>query len=134
MVKATAVEEIADIPGTYSLKVYDASDVEVDLGDTTIDGLDPTMMSASVTPGLAPGLYRVDWATVSADDGDEDSGSLELLLAAPVGGSVTILSADGAAWSYPWLLAAVLAGAVFAGGLGAARFLRTRRRSGSSTR
>lgn len=131
-VNATAVEEIADIPGTYSLKVYDSSDVQVDLGDTTIDPLDATKMSVSVTPGLPPGLYRVDWETVSADDGDEDSGSLDLLLTAPVGGSVTLLSADGTAGDSPWRLPLLALGAVLLGSIGAGGLALSRRRGGSA--
>ncbi len=77
-VTATAVEEIADTAGTYSLKVYNSDNVEVDKGDTTIDPTDATMMSVSVNANLPNGVYRVDWATVSAGDGDAANDSLQL--------------------------------------------------------
>jgi methionine-rich copper-binding protein CopC/Cu/Zn superoxide dismutase len=84
-VTATAVEEIANVAGTYSLKVYNSNNVEVDKGDTTIDPNDATKMSVSVNANLPVGIYRVDWATVSADDGDAASDSLDL----PLGVTIT---------------------------------------------
>jgi methionine-rich copper-binding protein CopC len=84
-VTATAVEEIAATPGTFSLKVFNSSDVEVDHGDTTIDPNDATKMSVSVNANLPVGIYRVDWATVSAEDGDAANDSLDL----PLGVTIT---------------------------------------------
>jgi methionine-rich copper-binding protein CopC/Cu/Zn superoxide dismutase len=84
-VTATAIEDISSATGTYSLKVYNSSNVQVDKGDTTIDPNDATKMSVSVNAGLPNGVYRVDWATVSAGDGDGASGSLDL----PLGVTIT---------------------------------------------
>ena len=73
---ATALEHISNTPGTYSLKVYNSSNAEVDLGNTTINASDTTKMSVSVTPGLPGGIYHVAWQTLSADDGHAASGTL----------------------------------------------------------
>lgn len=80
-VLATTQEHVANIPGTYWLRVYDPSNRQVDRGDTTIDPDDSTRMSVSVNEDLASGTYRVDWQTVSLEDGHESSGSLDLYLA-----------------------------------------------------
>jgi len=77
-VTATAVENIANVAGTFSLKVYNSDNVEVDKGDTTIDPTNAMKMSVSVNANLPTGIYRVDWATVSADDGDAANDSLQL--------------------------------------------------------
>jgi len=131
-VVATAEEEIAAIPGTYSLKVFNPSNAEVDLGDTTIDPGDATTMSVSLSPVLTSGVYRIDWATISADDGDEASGSLYLTLSGPVGGSV-LLAADSAGGSplVGWPPLAV-AGAIVIGGLASTSLVLSRRRSRAS--
>jgi hypothetical protein len=40
-------------------------------------------MAVSVNAGLAPGQYRVDWKTASADDGDSADGSLTIAVLTP---------------------------------------------------
>lgn len=77
-----AQEDIQRVTGTYYLKVYNSANQEVDTGNFTVVDANRKQMTVSVQPNLPAGTYRVDWATVSDDDGDPDSGSLTLELAA----------------------------------------------------
>jgi methionine-rich copper-binding protein CopC len=95
---ATATEHISNTPGTYALKVYNSSNAQVDLGDTTIDSVDSTRMRVSVVLGLSAGFYRVDWQTTSADDGHSASGTLYLSL----GSDPDIDGIDSASDNCPW--------------------------------
>ncbi len=59
------------------LQVFDANGVQVDKGDSQVDLNDPDRVTISVsldTSKMTDGVYTVKWTTVSADDGDEDSG------------------------------------------------------------
>jgi methionine-rich copper-binding protein CopC len=95
---ATAVEHISNTPGTYYLRVYNASNVQVDLGDTTINPADSTKMSVSVNAALPSGFYRVDWGTLSADDGHSDSGTLYISLGTDPDSDGVQSTADNCPW------------------------------------
>ena len=60
---------------TYDLWVTDANDNQVDNNDNAVDPMDSTHVTVSLPDGLPNGDYTVNWYTVSADDGHEDSGS-----------------------------------------------------------
>lgn len=59
-----------------TIRVLDVNGAQVDLGDgrVDLDNPDRTLMLLSL-PALPVGVYTVQWSTVSADDGDTDSGS-----------------------------------------------------------
>jgi methionine-rich copper-binding protein CopC len=64
-------------PEGSRMVVYDAENQYVDLGDGGPDLTDPdrTLMSVSLRPDLADGVYRVEWVTQSAEDGHREEGS-----------------------------------------------------------
>jgi len=110
---ATATEHISSSPGTYSLKVYNSSSGEVDLGNTAINPNDTTMMSVSVSSGLPGGIYRADWTTLSADDGHTDSGTLYVGLGSDPDSDGVPNSTDNCPWwpnpsqaALPWTVPA----------------------------
>jgi methionine-rich copper-binding protein CopC len=59
-----------------TIKVYAPDGVRVDLGNSTLDLQDPQRehVTVGLTPHLDPGTYRVDWSSVSAEDGDAANG------------------------------------------------------------
>lgn len=76
-------DDISNEPGTFYLRVYHvATGSRVDRDDAAVSLSNPKVMTVSVPSTLVPGEYRVDWGTVSAEDGEEASGSLSLVLAA----------------------------------------------------
>jgi methionine-rich copper-binding protein CopC len=68
--------EEAESEGT-AISVFNSDCTRVDLGDTAIDLYDPEHKHVTVTlkPNLPDGTYTVQWQSVSAEDGDEASGS-----------------------------------------------------------
>jgi methionine-rich copper-binding protein CopC len=82
-----------DPDGANSLNVTNASGADVDNNDATVDSADATHMSITLQSGLANGTYSVEWATVSGEDGEEDSDTFEFTVnaAAPTstGGAST---------------------------------------------
>ena len=78
-----------------SIKVYAPDGVRVDLGNSTLDLQDPQRKHVTVglTPHLDPGAYRVEWSSVSAEDGDAASGGFSFTIgsgtpvASPAAGS-----------------------------------------------
>lgn len=67
-------------PKGSSLSVFDANGAPVDKGDSAVDLNDPDRKTISVsldTAKMKEGVYMVKWTTVSADDGDEDSGEFK---------------------------------------------------------
>jgi len=62
-----------------TLSVVDASGAQVDLGDGRVDVDDPDRKVMLVSlPQLQPGLYTVQWTTVSAEDGDTENGTFAI--------------------------------------------------------
>lgn len=78
-----------------TIKVYAPDGVRVDLGNSTLDLQDPQRehVTVGLTPHLDPGTYRVDWSSVSAEDGDAASGQFSFTIgsgtpvASPAAGS-----------------------------------------------
>jgi len=50
-----------------SIKVFDASEKQVDKMDTHLDGHDRALLHISLRPSLAPGAYKVIWRVTSVD-------------------------------------------------------------------
>jgi methionine-rich copper-binding protein CopC len=62
-----------------TVRVLDASGVQVDLGDGRVDLDDPDRKAMTVSlPELPVGLYTVEWTTVSAEDGDSEVGTFAI--------------------------------------------------------
>ncbi len=74
-----------DTSGTNSLNVKNSSGADVDNNDATVDSADATHMSITLQSGLANGTYTVEWATLSAEDGEEDSGTFSFTVQVPSG-------------------------------------------------
>lgn len=69
------------------IEVQNAAGERVDLKDAAVDDDDRTLMTVSLAPNLADGVYQVHWHTTSADDGHEAEGEFAFTVAA--GGSVS---------------------------------------------
>jgi methionine-rich copper-binding protein CopC len=67
--------EEVDAAGT-TLTVVGPNGTQVDRGDTTLDLNDPERkhVTVSLAPDLPAGVYTVQWASLSAEDQDPDSG------------------------------------------------------------
>ncbi len=57
-----------------TIKVYDASGNQVDVGDVRVDSGDPTRMTVSLR-SISDGVYTVTWKAVSAVDGHQTVGT-----------------------------------------------------------
>ena len=68
-------DEEVDADGT-SIQVIGPGGIQVDLGDTTLDLMDPNRqrVTVSLRPNLGPGAYTVQWRSLSATDGDSAQG------------------------------------------------------------
>ena len=82
-----------------SIAVVDENGMQVDLGDGRVDQDDPDRKSMVVSlPALPTGVYTVYWASVSAEDGDDDTGffSFGVGMTPPISDStVPALASDG---------------------------------------
>jgi methionine-rich copper-binding protein CopC len=81
-----------------TIRVVDASGGQVDLGDGQVDTDDPDRKVMMVSmPALQPGLYTIQWSTISADDGDPDSGTVTFGIGMdpPPGGAATDAETTG---------------------------------------
>lgn len=93
-------QEIDD-SGT-EIRVLAADGSRVDNDDTTLDLFDPDRKRVTVTlkDGLSAGVYTVEWTSLSAEDGEEDSGSFSFTVAgsaSPVASPVASPQASPAA-------------------------------------
>jgi methionine-rich copper-binding protein CopC len=68
-------QEMARQEGQNDIDVFDETGVEVTLVAAVIDNANRKMLSVPLPSNLAPGVYTVRWKTLSAEDGDPDSGS-----------------------------------------------------------
>ncbi len=64
VVKLWFTEELE--PAFSKVRIFDATQQEVDRQDVKVDPAHPTLMSVSV-PKLAPGIYKVSWSAVATD-------------------------------------------------------------------
>ncbi|HMO53343.1 MAG TPA: copper resistance protein CopC [Tepidiformaceae bacterium] len=67
-------QEMARQDGQNDIDVFDADGNEVTVVAAVIDKADRKMLSVPLPSNLAPGVYTVRWKTLSAEDGDPDSG------------------------------------------------------------
>ena len=73
-------QELFRREGQNSLEVYGPDEQRVDLDDFAIDDDDRKLMTVSLPPDLANGVYTVRWRSLSADDGDEASGEFQFTI------------------------------------------------------
>ena len=69
-------QEMARQAGANDIDVFDPSGKEVTTVSAVIDNANRRKLTVALPPGLPAGKYRVDWKTLSADDGDPATGSL----------------------------------------------------------
>ncbi len=69
-------EMFKDTIGSNDIDVFDASGKEVTNISAVIDNADRRKLSVALPSGLPAGEYRVEWKTLSADDGDNANGTL----------------------------------------------------------
>lgn len=97
-----------------TIKVYNTSGNEVDVGDVRVDPADPTRMTVSLH-SLSDGVYTVTWKAVSATDGHQTSGTFSFAVGnvnpstMPVGQQTTSSSLPISALISKWFLLASLA-------------------------
>ena len=65
-----------------SLEIFGPNEQRVDLDDAAIDDDDRKLMTVSLQPDLADGVYTVRWRTLSAEDGDEADGEFQFTVRA----------------------------------------------------
>ena len=70
-------QELFRREGKNSLEVYGPDQQRIDLDDAAIDDDDRKLMTVSLPPDLANGVYIVRWRTLSADDGDDATGEFQ---------------------------------------------------------
>lgn len=75
-------QELFRREGQNSLEVYGPDEQRVDLDDFAIDDDDRKLMTVSLPPDLANGIYTVRWRSLSADDGDEADGEFQFTIQA----------------------------------------------------
>ncbi len=68
-------QEMARQDGQNDIDVLDAAGNEVTTIAAVIDNADRKRLSVALPSNLEPGEYTVEWKTLSAEDGDPDSGS-----------------------------------------------------------
>lgn len=82
-------EEVA--PRVSMLQVFDASNNEVDKGDSVLDTNDPdrkTLVVSLDTSKMPAGVYTVKWAAVTPDDNGHTDGSFQFTIGAAVATAV----------------------------------------------
>ncbi len=67
-------QEMARQEGQNDIDVFDADGNEVTVIAAVIDNANRKRLSVPLPSNLAPGEYTVQWKTLSAEDGDNDSG------------------------------------------------------------
>ena len=75
-------QELFRREGQNSLEVYGPDEQRVDLDDFAIDDDDRKLMTVSLPPDLANGVYTVRWRSLSADDGDDADGEFQFTIQA----------------------------------------------------
>jgi copper resistance protein C len=61
--------------GENGIEVLGPDGAAVQAGEAVVDDDDRRRLSVALASGLGPGVYIVDWHSLSADDGDTDAGS-----------------------------------------------------------
>jgi len=82
VVKVWFTQELFRREGENWLLVTGPDGARVDLDDAAVDDDDRTLVTVSLSPDLADGLYTVQWRALSADDGHAEEGSFSFTVAA----------------------------------------------------
>lgn len=69
-------EMFKDNIGSNDIDIFNASGEEVTAIAAVIDNSDRKRLSVALPSNMEPGEYRVEWKTLSADDGDNANGTL----------------------------------------------------------
>lgn len=72
----TMTQELARQPGANEILILDTSGRQVTAVNAVIDNSDRRKLSVAMPTNLAPGVYQVQWRSLSADDGDPARGTL----------------------------------------------------------
>ncbi len=81
-VKMVFTEEID--PKRSSAKVFNATNTQVDNGDSAVNVNARTQMTVTLKQPLANGVYTVKWEVVTPDDDGKSNGEFKFTLQAPV--------------------------------------------------
>jgi hypothetical protein len=73
-------QELFRRAGENWIRVVGPGEWIVHTGDAQIDDDDRKHLWVMLQPGLEPGVYRVEWRSLSAEDGDPDEGSFTFTL------------------------------------------------------
>jgi methionine-rich copper-binding protein CopC len=68
-------QELARQEGQNDIDVFDEDGNEVTVVSAVIDNANRRILSVPLPSNLPPGTYTVQWKTLSAEDGDNESGS-----------------------------------------------------------
>jgi methionine-rich copper-binding protein CopC len=85
----TTAENMKPGASNSDLFVYGPDGKLISQGDATVDLNNPTHMSVAIKPDKT-GVYTVYWKTISADDGDPDSGAFGFTVVATSPSSSTV--------------------------------------------
>jgi methionine-rich copper-binding protein CopC len=78
-----------ELMSASTVQVFDVLGNQVDLGDGHVDLDDPDRKSMVVSlPALSVGFYTVEWSTVSAEDGDSETGTFMIGIGMPASGAM----------------------------------------------
>jgi methionine-rich copper-binding protein CopC len=75
-------QELFRRQGENFIEVYTADGDRVDLNDAIISDDDRTLMTVSLAPDLADGVYTVRWSALSAEDGHAEEGDFTFTVSA----------------------------------------------------
>ena len=67
-------QELFRRQGENLIQVFDPSEQPVQAGEALVDNDDRTHLWVDLEPNLSPGIYRVEWNSLSAEDGDSEEG------------------------------------------------------------
>jgi methionine-rich copper-binding protein CopC len=88
-------QELFRRQGENQIQVFGAGEQPVHAGDAQVDDDDRTHLWVELLPGLAPGTYRVEWRSLSAEDGDSDQGMFSFTLDPQAEATSTPMGAAG---------------------------------------
>lgn len=133
-------QELAREAGANDIDVFDADGTEVTVVAAVIDNANRTRLTVPLPADLPPGVYTVQWKTLSSEDGDPANGSIaftydpsaapaagkevlrEDLLGGNSGGSgattAPVVDVGGDSTGLTWMLVAAVGLGMFAVGAG----------------
>jgi methionine-rich copper-binding protein CopC len=105
-------QELFRRKGENRILVFGPGEQAAQAGEAQVDDDDRTHLWVELLPDLAPGLYRVEWRSLSAEDGDSDQGVFSFTFdpqarqtSTPMGagspGSPTVEPGDGQPTAFP---------------------------------